>query len=108
MSSILAICDHTKPPISPRDFDQVIDINQYDPKRNLRLQVLNLSHWLLKSLKPVTRDLLDLAAFVYIADTSVSRGTTTDVFGEKWIRRFTFVLPVRELDLWQDHKVSVS
>lgn len=110
MPNILAICNHATPPATLLidQFDRVLPINQYAPDRNARLEVWNISHWLLRRLNPVAHDLLDIAMFVYYADNSVRRGTSRDVFSEDWVRRFTFVVPVRELDTWQRESVGVA
>ncbi len=108
MIDVLAVCDRAKPSLSSRGFDQTISINQYSPKRNLRLEILNVSHWMLRTLKPLTRDLLDIAAFVYAADTSVPRGTEADVFSEDWVRKFTFAIPVREIEIWDRDSIRTG
>ena len=105
MINVLAVCDHAKHNVARDAFDSVLQINQDAPKRNLRLEIWNVSHWLLDTLKPVARDLLDIAAFVYYTDASVKRGTQNDVFEEDWARKFTFVIPVRNLEIWQRETV---
>ncbi len=106
MGNILALCDNAKPSGPIEGFDDVLHINQNPPGRNLRLEVWNISHWLLRKLDSVNRDLLDIAAFIYYADNSVRRGTEKDLFQENWVRRFTFVIPVRELEIWQRETVT--
>ena len=67
---------------------------------NLRLQVENITRAFLRDVQPRCRDLLRIAAYVYGADTSVSRGTRTDVYADRWSRAFRFVVPVLDLPFW--------
>jgi len=107
MRNVLALCDHAGIPNGlDSDTFELLPINPDSPKQNLRLEVENISHVLLKNLNDTARDLLDLAAYVYYADTSISRGTTKDVFDEDWVRSFTFVVPVRRADIWQTDSVT--
>ncbi len=56
---------------------------------------------LVLGLPEVALDLIEIAAFVYAIDSSVSRGGQTDQqMGTKWHRRFHVSLPVRNLALW--------
>lgn len=109
MHNVLVLCDHAKPPptLQTDQFD-LLSINQYAPDPNLRLEISNISHRLLQSLNDVTRDLLDIAAFVYYADNSIRRGTDKDVFHKQWVRTFTFVAPVRKLEVWQRQSVRAT
>ena len=52
-------------------------------------------------------DLLELAAYVYCADGTVSRGGTTMAqMGRDWRRRFRFVVPVRRPEVWSSTPIS--
>ena len=107
MRNVLVVCDRANlPPTLNSDRFELCQINQYPPHQNMRLEVMNISHQLLRSLSGVARDLLDIAAFVYHADNSTRRATNKDVFNEKWVREFTFVVPVREPDVWQCEAVN--
>src|ERR1043166_8492760 len=46
------------------------------------------------------RDLLRVAALIYLADRTVNRGKI-DVFGEKWHRDFHFIIPVSNPAAWR-------
>ncbi len=98
----LIVCDHApiSTEISVDSFDDVLEVNQHDPGTNLNLVVTNLTHRIVSSLKPVARDLLDLASYVCWADGTLRRGTEKDVYAERWRRGLTFLVPVRQLDLW--------
>ncbi len=74
-------------------------------KRNLRVQADVFRTHLWRDPSNRLDDLLRLAAFVYGADTRISRGTAKDVFASKWPRSFRMVLPVWDLSFWKRHEV---
>jgi 7-cyano-7-deazaguanine synthase in queuosine biosynthesis len=54
-------------------------------------------------------DLLDVAAYVYCADQAIPRGGETDRnFGEDWRRKLSFVIPVRQFELWNRSDVQAQ
>lgn len=73
--------------------------------RNLRVQVDAFRTHLWRDPSNRLDDLLRLAAFVYGADTQISRGSAKDVFACKWPRSFRMVLPVRDLSFWKRQDV---
>jgi 7-cyano-7-deazaguanine synthase in queuosine biosynthesis len=84
------------------DFDRVVPLSHFGEDANVQLRVTNVSGQIVRELSPLSRDLLDIASFTYVADTSVSRGGTADVWGRKWARDFTLQVPVRLLGTWSD------
>lgn len=107
MDGIIALCDGANPPSDLQIAElPALEIRQYPPARNLRLEIENVSHGLLKNLSSVSLDLLDIAAYVYYADGSIKRGTNKDVFAEQWMRKLVFVIPVRCPDFWQQESVK--
>ncbi len=67
----------------------------------VRLNIAQLSRKIVANLPDVAADLLEVAAYVYAADTAVSRGRLTDPhLGRKWRRRFCFDIAVRRPDVW--------
>lgn len=76
-----------------------------EPAPNFRFDLAGFQHYLQGLHQPVAVDLLRIAAHVYIADTSVSRGSDTDLFGSGWTRTFEFELPVLEPDRWNEPTV---
>jgi hypothetical protein len=84
-----------------------LDLNMHGPSRNVRLQIADISKRLLTNIPDVLVDLLEVASYVYAADAAVSRGGKTDVqMGAWWRRKFRFVIPVRQPDLWSSEPVS--
>jgi 7-cyano-7-deazaguanine synthase in queuosine biosynthesis len=55
----------------------------------------------------VSADLLEVATYIYAADSASSRGGKTDAqMGARWRRNFRFVIPVRQPDLWSSNRVT--
>lgn len=108
MKKILVYCDQASAEVQNGLFDHEIQICQSGASRNLRLEVENISHWLLKNLKPICHDLLEIATFVYYADNSVPRGTDKDLYTDNWVRNFHFIIPVRELQIWQKPEILTT
>ncbi|WP_461152004.1 PD-(D/E)XK nuclease domain-containing protein [Spirosoma pulveris] len=55
-----------------------------------------------------TRDLIEIAAFIYVADRLIKRGRTDQVEFENWARALTFCIPVRDLVYWQQAEVATN
>ena len=73
---------------------------------NLRLQIADISRRLLANIPDTLVDLLEVASYIYAADSAVPRGGTTDArMGARWRRKFRFVIPVRLPDLWSSDAV---
>ena len=57
----------------------------------------------------VLADLLEVASYIYAADSAIPRGGKTDAqMGARWRRKFRFVIPVRQPDLWSSNPVIVG
>jgi 7-cyano-7-deazaguanine synthase in queuosine biosynthesis len=52
-----------------------------------------------KQLDPISLDLCEIAAYVYMGDKAVARGRY-----EKWTRNLSYIIPVRNLELWNSVK----
>jgi 7-cyano-7-deazaguanine synthase in queuosine biosynthesis len=67
----------------------------------IRLEVDRLAARLSSSLPDHLADLLEVAAYVYVADQVASRGGTRAFdYGGRWRRRMRLAVPVRRPDLW--------
>lgn len=93
---------------SSPDADKVLELSQAGGDKNVQLEVTNVTGAIVNELTPLSRDLLDLAAYVYVADSSVSRGGPADLWGSRWKRSFSVALPVREAQSWSRPKVHAS
>src|SRR5262245_57867187 len=70
-------------------------------RTDVHLRVEHVTRKLLAGLPDVAADLLELAAFVYVADQAVGRGGTREFeYGRKWRRHFRFEVPVRAFGVW--------
>jgi hypothetical protein len=92
-------------PRGGRNDDRHFPVCLWGARANGRLQVENIENAIVGNLAPRFRDLLEIAAYVYLADTEVTRGAETDVFGTDWRRRFRFVVPVVDTEFWTDTAV---
>ena len=85
---------------------RLLKLDLHGATRNVRLQISDISRPLLVNLPDVLIDLLEVASYVYAADSAISRGGETDGnMGEWWRRDFRFVIPVRDPDLWSSIRV---
>lgn len=107
MTKILVLCNHSDSNVpSSTIYDKVLHINPTPSRQNLKLHIDNITHRILSELNPLARDLLEIAAYVYYADCSVRRGAETDVYADKWRRRFEFVIPVSDPDRWNKPEIK--
>ena len=81
-----------------------LDLHGRSP--NVRLQISDISRRLLANVPDVLADLLEIASYVYAADSAISRGGKTDTqMGRRWRRKFRFEIPVRLPSLWSSDPV---
>ena len=108
MGKILVICNQSNGKALPgkASFDETIAINPNFPRQNLKLHIESITHRILSELNALARDLLEIAAYVYYADCSISRGRETDVYAEKWQRKFDFIIPVSDPSRWNEPEVK--
>jgi 7-cyano-7-deazaguanine synthase in queuosine biosynthesis len=84
----------------------VLDLNLHGPSPNVHLRITDISKPLLANVPDVLVDLLEVASYIYTADAAVSRGGETYAqMGASWRRKFRFVIPVRQPDLWSSNVV---
>ena len=80
----------------------VLDLDSIGNRANVNLRLQDVAHILRKNLSPRLIDLLEIASYVFSADTATRRGTewTNDSTMEAWERDFIFVIPVRDETFW--------
>ena len=84
-----------------------LDLNLHSTSPNVRLQISDISRRLLTNIPDVLVDLLEVASYIYAADSVIPRGGRTDAqMGKWWRRKFRFVIPVRLPELWSSEPVS--
>ena len=76
------------------------------PNRNMTVKIYDFASRLIPRMPDRTRDLIEIAAFVYAGDRLIKRGQTDQVEFENWARELTFCIPVRDLRYWQQDEVS--
>src|SRR5947207_3367129 len=87
----------------------IVNLNLYGAAPNVRLRITDISRRLVKNVPDVLFDLLEIASYVYSADAVVSRGGKTDAqMGASWRRKYRFVIPVRQPDLWSSDTVLTA
>lgn len=110
MARALVILDtglFTRPRIRRGEFDQHIGLQLDGDSPNLAIEVENIEQKIVADLSPIAKDLLELAAVLYVADTSIGRGET-DVYGRSWQRRIHIIMPVRNVQHWQANRELLS
>lgn len=78
------------------------------PNRNMTVKIHDFASRLIPRMPDRTRDLIEIAAFIYAADRLVKRGRTDQVEFENWARELTFCVPVRDLVYWQQAEVATN
>lgn len=74
-----------------------------------RLRADRISAAAVRPIEPRLQDLLDIAATIFAADSSVRRGSDTRPdMGEAWRRRFDFQIPVRDAAFWSSPEVIAA
>ncbi len=76
---------------------------------NVRLRLHDLRRPMVADVPAVIADLVEIAAYVHCADQAISRGgDARRGMGTDWRRRFHFMVPVREPDLWSSPGIEES
>ena len=78
------------------------------PNRNMTVKIHDFASRLIPRMPDRTRDLIEIAAFVYAADRLIKRGRTDQVEFENWARELTFCIPVRDLAYWQQAETATN
>lgn len=90
------------------DDRHVVNLDSLGPKPNVNIRLENVTRAFAKDLSPRLVDLLEIAAYVYAADSATRRDGvwTDDDSTEPWSRDLGFVIPVREPDFWNQKAVQ--
>jgi Queuosine biosynthesis protein QueC len=93
----------------PHGGENRLNLNLHGASANVRLEIEDISRRLLVNLSDVHADLLEIASYIYAADSAISRGGKTDFqLGALWRRKFRFVIPVRQPKLWSSDRVIAA
>ena len=108
MDEVVVACGGTVPPRRRRGKLLRLDASpDAEPSEQIQIKIERLIRQLADDPPPAVADLLEVAAYVYVADRLVRRETPQmSGMGEHWRRRFRFVIPVRRPELWSNPTVS--
>jgi hypothetical protein len=96
----LVLCGEQQP---HRSSGAVISLRLDGPNENIKLLISDISKRLLEDVPDVITDLMEIASYVYAADSAVRR--TDARLGARWRRNYRFVIPVRQPQLWSSDSV---
>ena len=108
MKKVLVLGNHTQPTESVSNYNETLELNTYGVNHNVRREIDIFGTKFLRDVPKRLDDLLLIASIIYAADTSIKRGSKTDVLAEDWIRDFHFVLPVSDVSFWNMNSVKES
>jgi hypothetical protein len=92
---------------SDRTGHHLLQLSLHGPSANVRLRIQDISRRLLANIPDKLADLLEVATYIYAADSAIPRGGRSDAqLGARWRRRLRLVIPVRRPDLWASPPVS--
>ena len=88
---------------------RLLNLGLNGPRAQFILRSEAISGAALEDLQPEAVDLLDIAAAVFYADGSISRGGNVRTnMGALWHRNLRLTIPVRRLALWQSSEVATA
>lgn len=107
----LVLCNRANLPAEHADLGnerQELHLDSLNNNANVTIRLEDVTDFFWKTLTPRIVDLLEIASFVYAADSSVSRGTgwTDKSSTESWSRDFVIVVPVRDIRFWQTPDIT--
>jgi 7-cyano-7-deazaguanine synthase in queuosine biosynthesis len=87
----------------------VVHLNTTGPESNVNLRLEDVAKVMTSALSPRVLDFLEIAAYIYAADSAVDRDTAWLDQGstEPWSREFTFHVAVRDLSFWSGPRTVV-
>jgi hypothetical protein len=86
-----------------------LELNLHGTSANVRLEIEDISRRLIANISDVHADLLEIASYIYAADSAIPRGGKTDAqLGARWRRKLRFVIPVRQPKLWSSDPVLAA
>lgn len=99
----LFLCSGVRPTAGARhDERMVVRLDSIGPQANVNVRLEDVARALLRQLRPRLVDFLEIAAYVFSADTATPRGTQwrDGQSTEPWGRDLRFVIPVRDPAFW--------
>jgi len=106
----LFLCSGATAAQTPKSWhdSQKIVLNAFGRDPNVNIRIEDVVRSFARKISPRLLDLLEIAAYVYSADTAAPRGKRWEEDGsvESWARQFRFVIPVGDLAFWKQHTVQ--
>ena len=97
----LILCGGVGPGRRVRGDDRPLRLTIGRGPRDVRMRRGQFSNDMRAALTPLSADLLEVAAYVYVADQALTRGGTKSFdYGDRWHRRLHFRVPVRRPEVW--------
>lgn len=102
------VCGGVKPAKLDLDSDSVLPLTIWKGQtQNIPLFFEDIHATLQRNVHPLFVDLIELAAYVCVADQSIHRGQfEAETFGQNWRRNLRFHIPVRVPEFWGDSETS--
>ena len=101
----LVLCGGMSGPRKPGTVS--LSLRRHGRSGNVRLKIPDISKRLVANIPDTLVDLLEIACYIYAADSAIRRGGPVDEkMGRRWRRKLRFVIPVRRLDLWSSIPVT--
>jgi 7-cyano-7-deazaguanine synthase in queuosine biosynthesis len=96
--SINVLCDlvRRKSYVESYEIDaDALQLSCDEKEGNVYLKLEEIEAWMGARLSAASRDLAEIAAYIYQADKGIRRGQ-----GDRWTRHFSMLIPVRLLEVW--------
>jgi 7-cyano-7-deazaguanine synthase in queuosine biosynthesis len=101
----LVLCGGLSGPRKPGTVS--LSLDRHGKSGNVRLKIPDISKRLVANIPDTLVDLLEIACYIYAADSAIRRGGPADEqMGMRWRRKLRFVIPVRRLELWSSIPVA--
>jgi 7-cyano-7-deazaguanine synthase in queuosine biosynthesis len=101
----LVLCGGLSGPRKPGSVN--LSLDRHGRPGNVHLKIPDISKRLVANIPDALVDLLEIACYIYAADSAILRGGPADAqMGMRWRRKLRFVIPVRRLDLWSSAPVA--
>jgi Queuosine biosynthesis protein QueC len=84
-----------------------LNLDLHGHSANVRFRISDISRRLVANIPDVLVDLLEVASYVYAADSAITRGGKSSAqMGKRWRRSIRLVVPVRLPDRWSRNSVT--
>lgn len=105
----LVLCSKAANQNLPEDADRVVvSLDALGHDNNVTIKLPDIARVLSRTVPKRMVDLLEVAAYVYTADSATRRGTDWRGPEEPWARDLKFVIPVRDVEFWNRPEVKSS